>query len=136
MPIDGFDFDRPLGTLAALRATIAALRRDGQMGSHPRSFGFFEQAPTAISVVGSALAAAFNPQLALERSAPFAVAAERKLARELGGMNEFHAAAKQSDTGVITSTLGKWNRARLHILEARARSCAVALIFYAPHRLK
>ncbi|MDP3278208.1 MAG: pyridoxal-dependent decarboxylase [Deltaproteobacteria bacterium] len=44
---------------------------------HPRHLGYANPSPSLVSTVGDALAAAFDPQLAMSPSAPFALALER-----------------------------------------------------------
>ncbi|WP_204009198.1 pyridoxal phosphate-dependent decarboxylase family protein [Virgisporangium aurantiacum] len=69
----GFDFDRPMDPAAALDRVVDGLRRFQPHVSHPRHFGLFDPAPTAIGVVADALAAAFNPCLASWAGSPLGV---------------------------------------------------------------
>lgn len=72
-----FDFRAPV-TLDALLDAVGDLLREGIVHtSHPRYFGLFNPSPTFGGVLGDALVAAFNPQLAATSHAPAAVAIER-----------------------------------------------------------
>jgi aromatic-L-amino-acid/L-tryptophan decarboxylase len=72
-----FDFAAPV-PLNDLLDACAGLLRDGIVHTtHPRYFGLFNPTPTFAGVLGDALVAAFNPQLAVTSHAPAAVAIER-----------------------------------------------------------
>lgn len=62
-------------------AQVRAGLRSQLNTSSPMYFGVFNPAPSSAGVVGEALAALYNPQLASTVSAPFAVAVEEGLAR-------------------------------------------------------
>jgi len=51
---------------------------------HPRYFGLFNSAPSAMGIVADALVAAFDPQLATWSHSPFAAEVERYVLNELG----------------------------------------------------
>ena len=91
-----FDLDagRPLAEAAA--EVRGMMRRWLTHVTHPRYFGNFNPSVTAAGVVGEALAALYNPQLAVWSHAPAAVEIERFtlqwLARRLG-MDVGHVAA-------------------------------------------
>jgi aromatic-L-amino-acid/L-tryptophan decarboxylase len=82
--LERFDFGAPV-PLGDLLEASAGLLRDGIVHTpHPRYFGLFNPAPTFAGVLGDALAAAFNPQLAATSHAPAAVAIERHVVSFLG----------------------------------------------------
>lgn len=82
--LEACDFSSPQSPLEALRFALAGLRRDQVHTPHPRYFGLFNPAPTAMGVVADALVAAFNPQIAAWSHNPFAAEVERHLIRTLG----------------------------------------------------
>jgi aromatic-L-amino-acid/L-tryptophan decarboxylase len=95
-----FDFNYPLSPQEAVDRVVEALRRWGPHASHPRHFGLFDPAPTAMGVVAEALAAAFNPCLASWAGSPFGVETERHLVTTFGRLFGYEPA---SADGVITS---------------------------------
>jgi glutamate/tyrosine decarboxylase-like PLP-dependent enzyme len=95
-----FDFDHPLPPREAVGRVVSALRRLEPQTLHPRHFGLFDPAPTAMGVVAEALAAAFNPCLASWAGSPFGVETERHLVRKFGQVFGYEPA---SADGVITS---------------------------------
>jgi aromatic-L-amino-acid/L-tryptophan decarboxylase len=95
-----FDFDQPLLPEDAVELAIDALRRLEPHDLHPRHFGLFDPAPTAMGVVAEALAAAFNPCLASFAGSPFGVATERHLVRTFGQVFGYETAAID---GTVTS---------------------------------
>lgn len=79
-----FDFAEPV-PLDELLDTAAGWLRDGIVHTtHPRYFGLFNPTPAFAGVLGDALVAAFNPQLAVTSHAPAAVAVERHVLEFLG----------------------------------------------------
>jgi glutamate/tyrosine decarboxylase-like PLP-dependent enzyme len=82
--IAAFDFHHPLPPGDALALAIHGLRDLQPNNRHPRYFGLFDGVPETMSIVGEALAAAFNCCLATRDGSPFAAAAEEKLVREFG----------------------------------------------------
>ena len=93
-----FDFAAPL-PLPELLDTVAGLLRDGIVHTaHPRYFGLFNPTPTFAGVLGDALVAAFNPQLAVTSHAPAAVAIERHVLAFLADCLRLPTA-----TGIFTS---------------------------------
>jgi glutamate/tyrosine decarboxylase-like PLP-dependent enzyme len=112
-----FDFDHPLSPQAAVDRVVEALRRFGPHAIHPRHFGLFDPAPTAMGVVAEALAAAFNPCLASWAGSPFGVETERYLVRTFGRLFGYEPAAAD---GIITSGGSEANlTSTLLALEAR-----------------
>lgn len=112
-----FDFDRPLPPQEAVDRVVDALRRLEPHALHPRHFGLFDPAPTAMGVVAEALAAAFNPCLASWAGSPFGVETERHLVRTFGRLFGYEPACAD---GVITSGGSEANlTATLLALEAR-----------------
>ena len=112
-----FDFEQPLPPLEAVDRVVDALRRLGPHALHPRHFGLFDPAPTAMGVVAEALAAAFNPCLASWAGSPFGVETERHLVRTFGRLFGYEPACAD---GVITSGGSEANlTATLLALEAR-----------------
>jgi len=80
----GLDFQTPLRPLEALELAAAGLREHQVHTPHPRYFGLFNPAPTAMGVVADALIAAFNPQLAAWSHSPLAAEIELHLVRAFG----------------------------------------------------
>lgn len=112
-----FDFDCPLSPQEAVDRVVEAMRRLGPHTLHPRHFGLFDPAPTAMGVVAEALAAAFNPCLASWEGSPFGVETERHLIRTFGQLFGYEPACAD---GVITSGGSEANlTAALMALEAR-----------------
>lgn len=112
-----FDFDDALSPPEAVDRVVDALRRFGPHAIHPRHFGLFDPAPTAMGVVGEALAAAFNPCLASWAGSPFGVEAERHLVKTFGRLFGYEPA---SADGVMTSGGSEANlTCTLLALEAR-----------------
>lgn len=74
-----FDFDKPIQPLAALQFATDNLLEFQVHTPHPRYFGLFNPAPTAMGIAADALVAAFNPQLAAWSHNPFASEVERHL---------------------------------------------------------
>ncbi|XRQ10399.1 pyridoxal phosphate-dependent decarboxylase family protein [Actinomadura welshii] len=83
--IGAYDFDRPADPGAVLDEVAGLLRAATVHTTHPRYFGLFNPTPTLMGVVGEAVAAAFNPQLAAWSHAPAAAEIEAHLLRFLGG---------------------------------------------------
>ncbi len=75
------DFSRPLVPLDALTLAAEGLARTQVHPAHPRYFGLFNPAPTTMGIVGDALVAALNPQLAVWKHSPFGVEVEQHLIR-------------------------------------------------------
>ncbi len=98
--VEGFDVNYPLRPETALNRAISAMRRLEPHVSHPRHFGLFDPAPTAMGVVAEALVAAFNPCLASWAGSPFGVEAERSLVQTFGRLFGYD---PTSADGVITS---------------------------------
>jgi glutamate/tyrosine decarboxylase-like PLP-dependent enzyme len=94
------DFDAPLEPVEALRLAVEGLSRYSVNFRSPRYFGLFDPAPATMGVIGEALTAAFNPQLAAWLASPFAIEAERSLVRAFG--TRFGFAADATD-GTFTS---------------------------------
>lgn len=82
--LERFDFIKGLTPVEAIEEVAEAMRRMQTHTAHPRYFGLFNPAPTSIGVIGDALAAVFNSQLAAWSHSPFAVEAERYLIRSIG----------------------------------------------------
>jgi glutamate/tyrosine decarboxylase-like PLP-dependent enzyme len=78
------DFEKPRSPEEALALAVEGLRGHQVHNGHPRYFGLFNPATTAMSVAADALAAAFNPQLAAWTHAPFACEVEQLVIRSLG----------------------------------------------------
>lgn len=78
------DFETPLQPMEALELAAAGLREHQVHTPHPRYFGLFNPAPTAMGIVADALVAAFNPQMAAWSHSPLAAEIELHLARAFG----------------------------------------------------
>jgi aromatic-L-amino-acid decarboxylase len=75
--VRAFDFAVPV-PLGELLDAVGGLLRDGIVHTaSPRYFGLFNPTPAFAGVLGDALVAAFNPQLAVTSHAPAAIAIER-----------------------------------------------------------
>ncbi|MFG2084655.1 MULTISPECIES: pyridoxal phosphate-dependent decarboxylase family protein [unclassified Spirillospora] len=83
--VGAYDFDRPADPEAVIDEVAELLRAATVHTTHPRYFGLFNPTPALMGVVGDALAAAFNPQLAAWSHAPAAAEIEAHLLRFLGG---------------------------------------------------
>ncbi|MBI4564738.1 MAG: pyridoxal-dependent decarboxylase [Planctomycetes bacterium] len=80
-----FDFNSPTEPREAIEFAARNLRDHQVHVPHPRYFGMFNPAPATMGILGDALAAAFNPQLAVWSHNPFAVEVERHLVRAFAG---------------------------------------------------
>lgn len=79
-----FDFESPLAPEAALDFAARGLTHHQVHTPHPRYFGLFNPAPSAMGIAADALVAAFNPQMAAWSHNPFAAEVEAHLCRTLG----------------------------------------------------
>lgn len=77
------DFEKPLEPLAALDFAVRGLWEHQVHPPHPCYYGLFNPATTPMSIVGDALTALFNPQVAAWSHSPFAVEVEQHLMRAL-----------------------------------------------------
>jgi len=77
--LSAFDFNRGFEPLEVLDFAVENLRAFQVHTPHPRYFGLFNPAPTAMGIAADALVAAFNPQLAAWSHSPFAAEVERHL---------------------------------------------------------
>ena len=82
--LSGVDFSKPMSAAEALQLAADGMSRTHVQVSHPRYFGLFNPAPTAMGIAADALVAAMNPQLAAWKHSPFAVEVEQFLIRALG----------------------------------------------------
>ncbi len=78
------DFNRPQEPHGILEFVTNGLWDNQVHTPHPRYFGLFNPAPSAMGIVADALVAAFNPQLAAWSHSPFAVEIERLVLIALG----------------------------------------------------
>jgi aromatic-L-amino-acid/L-tryptophan decarboxylase len=83
--VGSYDFARPADPEVVIDDVAALLRAYTVHTTHPRYFGLFNPSPTLTGVIGEALAAGFNPQLAAWSHAPAAAEIEAHLLRFLGG---------------------------------------------------
>lgn len=74
-----FDFNQRMEPLAAAQFAADNLREFQVHTPHPRYFGLFNPAPTAMGIAADFLVAAFNPQMAAWSHNPFASEVERHL---------------------------------------------------------
>jgi glutamate/tyrosine decarboxylase-like PLP-dependent enzyme len=95
-----FDFDRPMAPEQAVRLAGAAMCALEPHVRHPRHFGMFDPASTAMGIAGEALTATFNSCLATRSGSPFGVAAEQHLVECFA--DRFGYPAAQAD-GIVTS---------------------------------
>lgn len=82
--LSAYDFSTPQPPREALELAARCLTRWQVHTPHPRYFGLFNPRPTTMGIVGDALAAAFNPQIAAWSHSPFAAEVEAHLIRALG----------------------------------------------------
>ena len=82
--LSGIDFSKPMSPGGALQLAADGMSRTHVQVSHPRYFGLFNPAPTAMGIAADTLVAAMNPQLAAWKHSPFAVEVEQFLIRALG----------------------------------------------------
>ncbi|MFC4910098.1 pyridoxal phosphate-dependent decarboxylase family protein [Actinomadura gamaensis] len=82
--LERFDFEDGIDPGEALAETARMLRDGIVHTAHPSYFGLFNPAPALMGVLGEALAAAFNPQLAAWSHAPAAAEIERHVLGFLG----------------------------------------------------
>jgi glutamate/tyrosine decarboxylase-like PLP-dependent enzyme len=82
--VESFDFREPREPLAAVEWVVAGLWRHQVHTPHPRYFGLFNPAPTAMGIAADTLVAAFNPQLAAWSHSPLAAEIETNLVRAFG----------------------------------------------------
>jgi aromatic-L-amino-acid/L-tryptophan decarboxylase len=84
-----FSFERPRALQDVLRDASMLLRSSIVHVTHPRYFGLFNPSVLEASMVGDALAALYNPQLAARSHAPAAVEMERHVLHSLGALIGF-----------------------------------------------
>lgn len=82
--LEPFDFNAAVSPQNAIDFVVSGLTKFCIHSNHPRYFGLFNPASTDMGVVGDALAAVFNPQLATWNHAPFPIALEDHLIQEFG----------------------------------------------------
>jgi glutamate/tyrosine decarboxylase-like PLP-dependent enzyme len=82
--IERINFAVPMKPDEAIAYVNEAMLRFQTHTGHPGYFGLFNPASTAMGIVGEAMVAAFNPQLAAWSHAPFAVQLEQFLIRSMG----------------------------------------------------
>lgn len=78
-------FDRPMNPIEALDFVQQGLWNHQVHVAHPRYFGLFNPAPTAMGIAADTLVAAFNPQLATWNHSPFACEVEHHLIKTMAG---------------------------------------------------
>jgi glutamate/tyrosine decarboxylase-like PLP-dependent enzyme len=78
------DFDDPLDPLEAVEFVVQGLWGHQVHTPHPRYFGLFNPAPTAMGIAADTLVAAFNPQLAAWSHNPLANEVEQHTIRAIG----------------------------------------------------
>src|SRR5215212_10012002 len=71
--LDAVDFDKQMAPGAAVAFVVEVMRKFQTHTPHPRYFGLYDPAPTAMGIAGEALAAAFNSQLAVWSQCPAGV---------------------------------------------------------------
>lgn len=112
-----FDFERPVPALEALDFAVEGLWRWQVHTPHPRYFGLFNPAPTAMGIAGDALVAAFNPQLAAWSHSPLAAEIEQHLVRAFAERFGFDPARAE---GTFTSGGAEANHTALSTAITRA----------------
>jgi len=79
-----FDFEEPADPREVLRHVTDAMTAFQTHTAHRRYFGLFNPAPSDMGIIGEALSATFNTQMAAWSHAPFANDVERHLVGTLG----------------------------------------------------
>jgi glutamate/tyrosine decarboxylase-like PLP-dependent enzyme len=103
--VRAIDLERGADPLAVVAQVEAALRDGIVHTGHPGYLGLFNPASTFMGVIGDALAAAFNPQLAVVSHAPAAVAVEaactdllvRRLGLPAGSVGQFTSGGSEAN---------------------------------------
>lgn len=83
--LSSMKFDRPMNPIEVLDFVQQGLWNHQVHVAHPRYFGLFNPAPTAMGIAADALVAAFNPQLATWNHSPFACEVEHHLIKTMAG---------------------------------------------------
>jgi glutamate/tyrosine decarboxylase-like PLP-dependent enzyme len=107
---ESFTFAQPLRADTAFRLIASELIKGQVHTPHPRYFGLFNAAPTAMSIAADALVATLNPQLAAWSHSPLAVEMERHLVRVIA--EKFGLPLDQAD-GVFCSGGAEANQTAL-----------------------
>ncbi|HWS87769.1 MAG TPA: pyridoxal-dependent decarboxylase [Pyrinomonadaceae bacterium] len=94
------DFHKETAPDAAIDFVVGLMRKYQTHNAHPRYFGLYDPATTTMGVAAEALAAAFNPQLAVWSQSPAAVEMEQHLVRAFGERFGYRAAQTE---GTFTS---------------------------------
>ena len=127
-------FREKMAPLAAVDFVARGLTQWQVHTSHPRYFGLFNPAPTAMGIAADTLAAAFNPQLAAWSHSPFAVELEAHLVRAFGALFGYETTdgtfcsggAEANHTALLTAL----TRAFPQYLTAGARGFSQPPVFY------
>lgn len=82
--LESFQFDGPRDPLDVIDFSAQGLSKNRLNTSHPRFFGHFMPASSAMGVAADALTAAFNPQLATWRACPFATEVDQHVIKSWG----------------------------------------------------
>lgn len=82
--IANFNFNVPRTPIDAARFAVSGLISQQVHTPHPRYFGLFNPAPSAMGIVADTLVATFNPQMAAWSHSPFAAEIELHLLRSFG----------------------------------------------------
>lgn len=131
-----FDFESPLAPRAALDFAAQGLTRHQVHTPHPRYFGLFNPAPSAMGIAADTLVAAFNPQMAAWSHNPFAAEVEAHLCRAFGARFGWPAAqvdgvfcsggAEANHTGLLVAL----NAAFPEFAQGGARALPAQPVFY------
>jgi len=78
------DFETPLAPSEALALVVEGLRDHQVHTGHPNYFGLFNPAVAPMGVAADTLVAAFNPQLAAWKHAPFPCEVEELMTKQIG----------------------------------------------------
>ncbi len=79
-------FEPAMDPIAAIDFAVRGLTEFQVHSAHPRYFGLFNPAPTALGIAADTLVAAFNPQMAAWSHSPFATEVEAHLVRAFGSL--------------------------------------------------
>ena len=115
--LSAVDFGKEMSPDAAVDFVVGLMRKYQTHNAHPRYFGLYDPATTTMGVAAEAIAAAFNPQLAVWSQSPAAVEIELQLVRAFG--ERFGYKAAQTD-GTFTSGGAEANHTAVLTALARA----------------
>ncbi len=116
--LKSFDFEKSMDPTDAVEFVVGGLSEYQTHAPHPRYYGLFNPATTAMGIVADMLVAAFNPQLAAWSHSPLAIEIEQHLIRAFGEKFGFfpsraegsftNAGAEANHTAVLAALINKF----------------------------